>query len=187
LIGTQAYPYNHPSDPAARVMTSVLGGGMSSRLFINVRERQGLAYNVYADYNNYTDTGMFGVYGGINLDKTDAALESILAELDRIRTQPIEAAELEKVKNKLSGGLQMALENTFAIADRIGTRLLLLDQTKTPEETIAEIRAVTIEDVERVAYDLLDPSRLRMAVIAPDPKPIAKKFKQLTESNNATS
>ncbi len=183
LIGAQAYPYNHPNDAAARVVTSILGSGMSSRLFLNVRERQGLAYHVYADYNNYVDTGMFSVYGGINLDKTEQAIASILHELDRIRTEPVEAAELDKVKNKMSGGLQMALENTFAISDRIGTRMLLLDQIKTPEETIAEINAVTASDVQRVAQELFEPSRFRMAVIAPETKTMTSKFQELIRSS----
>jgi predicted Zn-dependent peptidase len=184
LIGCQAYPYDHLNDAAARVLTTILGGGMSSRLFINVRERQGLAYHVYADYNNYVDTGLFSIYGGINLDKTEQAIESILAELERLRIEPVSEAELTKVKNKMSGSLQMALENTFAIADRMGTRLLLLDQIKTPEETIAEIDAITAEDVMRVAKDLLVPERLRMAVIAPDTKAITKRFTELIRSNN---
>jgi predicted Zn-dependent peptidase len=179
VIGCQAYPYNHPNDPAARVITYLLGVGMSSRLFLNVRERQGLVYHIYADYNNLVDTGEFSIYAGINLDKTEQAITSIMQELERLRTEKVTATELAKVKNKMSGGLQMALENTFAVADRIGTRLLLLDQIKTPEQTLAEIDAVTADDVQRVAQDLLQPEHFRMSVIAPDLAPAEHAFKEM--------
>ncbi|MGK3796888.1 M16 family metallopeptidase, partial [Enterococcus faecium] len=85
VIASRAYPYQHPDDTAAKLMTAILGRGRSSRLFVNVRNRQGLAYSVDADLNNYVDTGIFRAYGGVNLDKTDQAIESVLAELTRIR------------------------------------------------------------------------------------------------------
>ncbi|MBW3538512.1 insulinase family protein [Candidatus Parcubacteria bacterium] len=180
VIGCQAYPYNHRLDMAARVMTNMLGAGLSSRLFINVRERQGLAYSVYADYDNFIDTGEFDVYAGVNLDKIPQAITSIMAELQRVRLQPVGEAELTKVKNKMSGGLQMALENTFAVADRLGRRLVLLNQVKTPEETLAEIEAVTAGDVMEAARDLLAPGKLRMAIIAPDTAAAAATFEELS-------
>jgi predicted Zn-dependent peptidase len=179
MIGCQAFPYNHANDAAARVVANLLGAGMSSRLFLNVRERQGLAYSVYTYYSNFADTGLFSVYAGVNLEKTSQAIESILRELERIRTEPVMPSELDKIKNKMSGGLQMALENTYAIADRTGTRLLLLDQIKTPEETLEEISAVTAEDVQRVASELLQPKRLRLAIIAPDPSSAANTFRDI--------
>lgn len=179
VIGCQAYPFNHPNDPAARVLAYILGVGMSSRLFVNVRGRQGLVYSVFADYDNLVDTGQFSIYAGINLDKIEKAISSIMSELFRLTEEPASAEELAKVKNKMSGGLQMALENTFAVADRIGSRLLLLDQIKTPEQTLAEIAAVTIEDVQRVAVELFAPDRLRLAVIAPDISPAETAFKEM--------
>lgn len=182
LIGCKGYPYNHKRDAAARVVTNLLGAGLSSRLFINVRERQGLAYNIYADYSNFVDTGQFNVYAGVNLDKMDQALEAIMQELSRLTTEVVPLAELDKVKNKMSGSLQMALENTFAIADRIGTRLLLLDQIKTPDQTLAEIAAVTLEDVQAVAREMFRPERFRLAVIAPEPAGVVETFKQLVAS-----
>ncbi|HSH31431.1 MAG TPA: pitrilysin family protein [Candidatus Saccharimonadales bacterium] len=180
VIGCQAYPYNHRLDMAARVMTNMLGAGLSSRLFINVRERQGLAYSVYADYDNFVDAGEFDVYAGVNLDKIPQAISSVMAELTRVRQEAVGEAELTKVKNKMSGGLQMALENTFAVADRVGRRLVLLDQVKTPEETLAEIEQVTAEDVMAAARDLLEPGKLRMAIIAPDTTEAATRFEELT-------
>lgn len=179
VIGCHGYPYNHPNDVAARVITYLLGVGMSSRLFLNIRERQGLVYSVYTDYNNLVDTGQFSVYAGINLDKVERAVESIMKELYRLTKEPVPPAELEKVKNKMSGGMQMALENTFAVADRIGTRLLLLDQIKTPDQTLAEIAGVTAKDVQRVAAELFQPGRLRMAVIAPDIAPAEHAFNEM--------
>jgi predicted Zn-dependent peptidase len=179
MVGTRAYAYNHANDRAAKVLTTILGRGMSSRLFTNVRERQGLAYTVYAEINNYVDTGIFHVYAGVNLDKISQAVTSIMHELEKIRLEPASVSELAKAKQQLRAGLEMSLESNGSVADRIGTQLLLLDEVKSIDGTIAEIEAVTLEDVQRVAREMLAPERLRFAIIAPEPDAAAKHFEEL--------
>jgi predicted Zn-dependent peptidase len=185
IIGTRAYPYEHADDRAAKVLAAVLGRGMSSRLFTNVRERQGLAYTIFAEINNYVDTGLFHAYAGVNLDKIEQAVSSVLHELEQVRQQPVDGTELAKAKQQLRAGLEMSLESNGSVADRLGTQLLLLDKVKPIDETIAEIEAVTAADVQRVAQAMLAPERLRFAIIAPDPAPAAAHFKQLVRKQEA--
>jgi predicted Zn-dependent peptidase len=149
---------------------------MSSRLFTNVRERQGLAYTVYCDINNYVDTGIFHAYAGVNLDKINQAVTSVLHELDVIRNEPVAESELAKAKQQLKAGLEMSLESNGSIADRLGGHLMLLGKVQTVDETLAEIDAVTIADVQRVAKEILDPAQLRFAIITPEPDEATKHF-----------
>lgn len=179
IVAARSFPYNHPDDRAAKVMSAILGRGMSSRLFMNVRERQGLAYTVYSEINNYIDTGIFQAYAGVNLDKIDQALSSVLHELRAICEQDVSAAELAKAKQQLIAGLEMSLESNNAVADRLGSQLVLTGEVKPVDQVIAEIEAVTIADVRRVAIALLEPANLRFAIIAPEPEQAAEHFKSI--------
>ena len=179
IVAARSYPYNHPDDRAAKIMAAILGRGMSSRLFMNVRERQGLAYTVYSEINNYIDTGIFQAYAGVNLDKIDQALTSVLHELAVICEQDVTSSELAKAKTQLRAGLEMSLESNNAIADRIGSQLVLTGEVKPVDQVIAEIEAVTIADVRRVAVELLKPTNLRFAIIAPEPDAAAEHFKKI--------
>ena len=176
MVASRGYSYEDVDEPAARLMAAILGRGMSSRLFTNVRERQGLAYTVFAEVNPYVDTGLFEAYAGVNLDKIQQALDSVLHELAVIRETQVSSAELDKAKQQLIAGLEMSLESNGNIADRIGTQLVLLGKVKSIEESIARIEAVTPADVLRVAHELLAPERLRFAIIAPEPEAVAAHF-----------
>jgi predicted Zn-dependent peptidase len=176
MVASRGYAYEDADEPAARLVAAILGRGMSSRLFTNVRERQGLAYTVFAEVNPFVDTGLFEAYAGVNLDKIEQALDSVLHELAVIRDEIASAAELDKAKQQLVAGLEMSLESNGNIADRIGTQLALLGDVRPIEETIARIEAVTPEDVQRVAGVMLAPERLRFAIIAPEPEAAANHF-----------
>lgn len=176
MVAARGYAYEDPDESAARLVAAVLGRGMSSRLFTNVRERQGLAYTVFAEVNPFVDTGLFEAYAGVNLDKIPQALDSVLHELAVIREEIVGQAELDKAKQQLIAGLEMSLESNGNIADRIGTQLVLLGQVRSIEETIAHIEAVTAEDLQRVAREMLAPDQLRFAIIAPEPEAAAQHF-----------
>jgi predicted Zn-dependent peptidase len=177
IVASRGYAYNDKDEAAARLVSAILGRGMSSRLFINVRERQGLAYTVYSEVNSYVDTGVFEAYAGVNVDKTEQAISSVLHELERIRQEPVEAAELRKAQQQLRAGLEMSLENNASIADRIGLQMVLQGRVKTIDEMIKQIEAVTVADVQRVATAMLAPDRLRFAIIAPEPEAAAVHFR----------
>ncbi len=179
IVAGRAYAHEHPDNPAARVATAILGRGMSSRLFTNVRERQGLAYTVYAELNNYTDTGIFQAYAGVSLDKINQALGSVLHELEQIRHEPVGEAELAKAKQQLRAGLEMSLESNASVAERLSTHMILLGRNRSIDELIAEVEAVTLAEVQRVAHDMLAPEHLRFAIIAPEPQKAAEHFEAI--------
>lgn len=187
MVAARGYAYEDADEPAARVLAAILGRGMSSRLFTNVRERQGLAYNVFAEVNSFVDTGLFEAYAGVNLDKTLQAVDSVLHELELIRQEPVKPTELRKAQQQLRAGLEMSLESNASIADRIGLQMVLLGRVKPIDETIAGIEAVTVEDVQRVAKTMLAPERLRFAIISPEPHEAAKHFtEKLTMKESVT-
>ncbi|HEY6737139.1 MAG TPA: pitrilysin family protein [Candidatus Saccharimonadia bacterium] len=179
MVAARAYAYEHEDEPAARVAAAILGRGMSSRLFLNVRERQGLAYNVFAETNSYVDAGLFEAYAGVTIEKTKQALESVLHELELIRQEPVGYAELDKAKQQLIAGLEMSLESNSNVADRLGAQMVLLGKTKTVDESIAEVEAVTAADIQRVCRAMLAPQNLRFAIIAPEPQAAAEHFESL--------
>jgi predicted Zn-dependent peptidase len=184
MVAARGYSYDDSDEAAARLVAAILGRGMSSRLFTNVRERQGLAYTVFAEVNSFVDTGLFEAYAGVNLDKIEQALDSVLHELELIRQEPVAEAELRKAQQQLRAGLEMSLENNASIADRIGLQMVLLGRVKTIDEMIESIEAVTIADVQRVAEKMLAPQQLRLAIIAPEPMPVAVHFEKRLSSQH---
>lgn len=184
MVASRAFAYEDADEPAARVAAAVLGRGMSSRLFLNVRERQGLAYTVFSEVNPFVDTGIFEAYAGVNLDKITQALDSVLHELEVIRHELVPPAELAKAKQQLAAGLEMSLESNSNIADRLGTQLALLGRVRSLEETIERVEAVTAEDVKRVVGKMLAPEQLRFAIIAPEPYAASQHFvSKMTKHN----
>lgn len=179
-ISTVGYPYRHPKEAASRLMAAILGRGLSSRLFLNVRERKGLAYRVNAGLETFTDTAAFEVYAGVGHDKVPEAIAAICEELRTIIAQPVPEGELNKAKNQIRGGLQMAMENNSAVVDRLSTQLTLLGSIRSVEETLAELDAVTAAEIQRVAAEMLAPDRLRLGIISPDPAPAVKAFRAAT-------
>lgn len=177
-IAGRGYAYNHDRDVAARSVAAILGRGASSRLFVEVRDRQGLAYTVMTNYQNYIDTGLFETYAGVNLDKAEQAIDSVLHELDLIRRVPVTEAELHKAQQQLIASLEMSLESNSNVADRTGNLLTLLGEITTVEQVVAEIEAVTIAQIQATAREMLAPSRLRFACIGPEAEAAALHFER---------
>jgi predicted Zn-dependent peptidase len=140
---------------------------MSSRLFLSVREELGLAYDVSSGLVDYADAGAVEVSAGVDPDGLPAALDAILAELDRLRQEDVPEAELEKAKAYLSGGLELRMDETRHLASWIGGQEALHDRVLTLEEALAEVAAVGAADVRRVAGELFTNDGLRLAVVAP--------------------
>lgn len=179
VIGAKSPAYLHPDTPAARVVSTILGRGLSSRLFLNVRERKGLAYSINTNLENFVDTGYFSVYAGVNTEKTNQAIEAIIEELIIISEQKVGEEELSKAKNQIIGGLQMSIENNLSVSDRLSGQLIILGKIKSLEKTLADIEAVTADDVLRVAAEILKPANLRMGIITADPKDATKTFEKI--------
>jgi predicted Zn-dependent peptidase len=151
-----------------RVLDTILGGGASSRLFQEVRERRGLAYSVFSFSNLFATTGEVGLYVGTRPENLAEALAVIAAELERFVREPADAAELERARENAKGRLVLSLESTAARMNRLGGSLLCDLPILPVEEIIARIDAVTDEDLRALAADLFAPATLSVAAIGPD-------------------
>jgi predicted Zn-dependent peptidase len=166
-VGVHSYPIVHEDRYALALLATVLGGGMSSRLFTEVRERRGLAYYIFGHNMGYTDTGTLFAQGGVDIQRIDEAVQTIVAEFGRIAAEPVEADELEKARNFAKGRLVLSLEDPKGMI-MFGLRSEVLEgTTREPDEVIAGLEAVTLEDIQRVAQDLIRDEGLNFALIGP--------------------
>src|SRR3989338_7058122 len=162
---------------AAGVLATVLGGGMSSRLFTEVRDKRGLAYYVGADSDSYTDTGIFAMNAGVNNDKADDAIKVMLEEADKLKSKGITARELQQAKDQAEGALAIALENSRAVANAYAGPVLFYDEVLTTEEELDKIKKVTLEQVLEVASEIFDNRKLNLSLIGPFEK--EEEFKKI--------
>jgi predicted Zn-dependent peptidase len=166
-VGVHSYPLEHPDRYALALLATVLGGGMSSRLFSEVRERRGLAYYIYGYNQGYTDAGTLYAQGGVDINRIDEAITTIVAEFERMAAEPVADDELEKARSFAKGRLVLGLEDPKGLI-LFGLRSEVLEgKTREPDEVIAGFEAVTVEDIQRVAHDVVRESRLNLAVIGP--------------------
>jgi predicted Zn-dependent peptidase len=166
-IGVPSYPINHPDRYALQLLGTVLGTGMSSRLFLEVRERRGLAYYVYAFNNSYTDAGSLYSQAGVDLKRADEAVEVIATEFKRLATEPVPSAELEKARALAKGRFVLQTESPNGLLLFGLRREVLEGAAAEPAELLAGLDAVTVEDVQRVAQDIIGGAGLRCALIGP--------------------
>lgn len=169
VVGFPGVKIGHPDRFIISVLRSILSGGMSSRLFTQVRERRGLAYSVFADSEYFIDAGYFSAYAGVDPKKVKSAIKVILKELYKLTTDKhgITNAELKKAKEYLKGHIALGLEDSSAINDFVGMDELFMNEVFTPEQIYKEIDVVTIEDVVRVASELFQKDKVRLAIIGP--------------------
>ena len=167
ILGVPSYPLDHPDRYPLQLVATVLGGGMSSRLFTEVRERRGLAYYVYGLNHSYTDAGSLYAQAGVDISRIDDAVSTIAAELRKIAFEPLATEELEKARNFAKGRFVLQLESPQGLT-LFGLRKEVLER-RAPDvdEVIAGLNAVTAEDVQRVAQDIVADERLRLALIGP--------------------
>ena len=169
VLGFRAYPSGHKKRHAAGVLGAILGGGMSSRLFIEVRERRGLCYYISTGRETYEDVGSFVTHAGVtnNLEKTKEAIRVSLREHKKVAVGDVKKDELFKAKELLKGRLLLSLEDSQNVSTFFGTRLLLEGEIESPEEIIKKIDAVTLDEVVDVAKELFKPEKLNLALIGP--------------------
>jgi predicted Zn-dependent peptidase len=166
VLGARGYRIGTPDRYVAQLMTTVLGGGMSSRLFTEVRERRGLAYYVFASNNGYTDAGTTFARAGVDINRIDDAVTTIVAELRRMAEEPVPPDELEKARAFAKGRFVLGLESPHGTI-MFGLRREVLEGAVTePDDVLAGLEAVTVEDVQRVAQDILG-GRIYLAAIGP--------------------
>jgi predicted Zn-dependent peptidase len=176
-LGVRSYPLVHPDRYALQLLTTVLGGGMSSRLFLEVRERRGLAYYVFGINNAYTDAGSLYAQAGVDINRIDDAVETIVRELRQVAEEPVPAEELEKARNSAKGRFVLQLESPHGLLMFGLRREVLEGQAVEPAEVLEQLDAVTADDVQRVAQDVIGSNGLNLALIGPFDD--ADRFEQL--------
>ncbi len=179
VLGVEAYGRDNPKKYIASLLAAILGEGMSSRLFIQVREKRGLAYHVSCNFGSYLDTGAFTVFAGLKLEKIEDGLQVIIAELDRIASEKVTEDELKKAKEMIRGRLSIRQESTNFLAEYFGTNFVLDRKIETFDEYLQKIDAVTIDDLKEVAEELFKRERFNLQIIGPfkNPEPFLKILK----------
>ncbi|MSU75216.1 MAG: insulinase family protein [Candidatus Magasanikbacteria bacterium] len=167
ILGFPGIPNNHPDRFAASLMLNILGSGMSSRLFVEVRERRGLAYMVQAGSASYRDAGVVYAQAGLDPKRLKEALTVIQAEIMRMANEPVTEEELKNAKTSIAGSLALKLENSSFQAQWYAKEVIFNTTIETPEQAVNELNKVTIKDVQRIAKYLFVPHQTRLAVIGP--------------------
>lgn len=157
----------HPDRFILDLLNVILGEGMSSRLFLEIREKRGLAYDVHSQISHYIDTGAAVVYAGVDPLRAEDVIKAILEQLQLFKERPVSAAELTKAKEFTKGRLYLRMEETRSVVGWIGAQELLLGKILTVDEVVEIIEAVTSEDLQRVARNLFVTERLSLAMVGP--------------------
>ena len=173
-VGSLGIPASSEDRFAMAALNNVFGGGMSSRLFQEVREKRGLAYAVYSYHQSYSDAGAIKTYVGSTTGNVEEAVGIIVREMGKMRTEPVEAEELERTKQQLKSSTLLALESTAARMNRVGRSVILGTELLSPEEIAARIEAVTAEDVMRLANEHLDTEKMYLSAVGPKELDLAR-------------
>jgi predicted Zn-dependent peptidase len=152
-IGVPSHPIAHEKRHAGYILNTLLGGGMSSRLFQNIRERQGLAYSIYSDLNPYRDTGCLAVYAGTSLASAAKVVQSVVEEFRKLKAGPVPDEELKRSKAQLKGSLMLSLESSTARMSNLARQEMYFERFSDLDELIAKIEAVTVDDLQSLANE----------------------------------
>lgn len=167
VLGTRSVDVHHPLRSAVTVLNTILGGGMSSRLNQNIREKYGYCYNIYSFVNLHSDTGDFGVYMGTDASKVNRSEKLILRELEKLADNPVSPRTLSQAKNQVKGSIMLGLESMSNRMMRLGRQELIFERYFTLDEVLEELDHVTIEAVQEAAQMLFVPERFSTVVLVP--------------------
>lgn len=164
-LGVPGYPMSHPSRFACYVLNTVLGGGMSSRLFQNIREKQGLAYAVYSELSMYSDAGYMAIYAGCSTDTVRQVVDSIMRELRDLKDKLVTQEELRRAKDHMKGSFVLGLESTSSRMGNLARQELYYKRFFTLDEMLNRIEAVTAEEVQQIAREFFDAKQITLAML----------------------
>src|ERR1700723_1177844 len=164
-LGVPAHPIAHEKRHAGYILNTLLGGGMSSRLFQNIRERQGLAYSIYSDLNPYRDTGTMCVYAGTSRESAIKVVERVVAEFANLKTTPVPEKELRRSKDQLKGSLMLSLESSMARMSNLARQEMYYDRFFSLDELIERIEAVAIEDLTQTAEEFFRSEQIAVTIL----------------------
>jgi predicted Zn-dependent peptidase len=164
-LGVPCFPSAHPMRVPSYVLNTLLGGGMSSRLFQNIRERQGLVYAVFSELSLYRDTGCLAIYAGTSIESTPKVVASILNEFHELKNELVSEEELRRAKDHLKGSLMLGLESTSSRMANLARQAIYFGRFFTLDEMVESIEVVTAEQVREVAQTFFDPERINITVL----------------------
>ncbi|MCL2766411.1 MAG: insulinase family protein [Peptococcaceae bacterium] len=166
-VGTQGVSLEDKNYYNFQVLNTVLGGGISSRLFQEIREQRGLVYSVYSYHSSYRDTGLFCVYAGLSKQNVDEVLELVFKQIEDIRVNSVTADELQRAKDQIKGNLLLSLESVSSRMSRLGKSQLYLGRVISPDEVVEKLNKVSLADIQELAKSMLSPDKFSMATIGP--------------------
>jgi len=164
-LGVPSYPLPHEDRFACYILNTLLGGGMSSRLFQNIRERQGLAYAVFSELNPYRDTGCLSIYAGTSVESARRVVESILKEFRQLKQEPVGTEELRRAKDHLKGSLMLSLESTSSRMSNLARQEMYFGRFFTLDELVESIESVEASDVQSIAQTFFDNRQIALTVL----------------------
>ncbi|MGC1105019.1 MAG: pitrilysin family protein [Candidatus Acidiferrales bacterium] len=164
-IGVPACSMTDPRRYAVSVLNNLLGSGMSSRLFQNIREKQGLAYAIFSETNHYRDAGMLTIYAGTSLETTERLITSVTKELRDLKENGVTAEELRRCKANLKGGTLLSLESTGSRMSDLARQFLYFGRYTSPEDRIAVMEAATAEEIQQLAREMFQSSHAAAAIL----------------------
>ncbi len=165
ILGVRSFPVMSPHNPALRVLGTILGGGMSSRLFQKLRDEMGVAYYVSADNDPYTDHGIFTISAGVDNSRVLEVVSAVMVELKKLTTELVPPAELRKAKDYMNGSMMLSLESSDAQAQFCAYQEVLKKDIKTPEQNADEVEKVTAQDIQIIAQTIFKDASLNFALI----------------------
>jgi predicted Zn-dependent peptidase len=164
-IGVPSYSISHQNRYSSFVLNTLLGGGMSSRLFQNVREKEGLVYSIFSELNPYRDTGCLAVYAGTSRDSVNKVVESVLKEFRSLKETPVTVEELTRAKAQLKGNLMLSLESSMSRMSNLARQEMYYDRFYALDEITSRIEAVQIESVQQVAKEFFMDDQIAVTVL----------------------
>ncbi len=164
-LGVPSYPLSHENRFACYVLNTLLGGGMSSRLFQTVREKLGLAYAVFSELNPYSDTGCMSIYAGTSLESARRVVECILTEFRRLKQEAVPEEELQRAKDYMKGSLMLSLESTGSRMANLARQEMYFGRFFSLDELLESIERITTADVQSLAQTFFDPRQIALTVL----------------------
>ena len=164
-LGVPAYSMTDSRRYAVSVLNNLLGSGMSSRLFQNIREKQGLAYAVFSETNHYRDAGMLTIYAGTSLETVEKLICSVMTELHDLKEKPVSDEELRRSKANLKGATLLSLESTGSRMSDLARQYLYFGRYLSPDDRIASMEAVTSDEIQRIANELFQRERVSASLV----------------------
>ena len=164
-VGVPSHPIGHERRYASYILNTLLGGGMSSRLFQNIRERQGLAYAIFSDLNPYRDTGCLSIYAGTSRQSAVKVVESIVTEFRKLKAEHISEEELRRAKDQLKGSLMLSLESSSARMSNLARQEMYFDRFFSLDEIIQKIEEVTPDDLIQLAHEFFRGENIAVTVL----------------------